>query len=85
MIGRRWLLYKAVQPYEAQSKVAYDVFYQTMFAALARRYCIAVLQETQYFVELFVPTNTNLDFDVLWGALVTELFSERNLLRHSSD
>lgn len=78
-IGKRWLLYKAVQPYEAQSRVAYDVFFQTMFATLARQHCITVLSDNDYAVELFVPVQYDGDFDELWDVLVADLYSEENL------
>gem|GEM_PF-2396267 len=79
IIGRQWLLYKTVQPYETQSRVAYDLFFQTIFATLARQQHITVLRETDYYVEMFVPVQFQGGFDELWDMLVAELFSERNL------
>ncbi|MCX6048894.1 MAG: hypothetical protein NT075_27655 [Chloroflexi bacterium] len=78
-IGSVIRLFKRIQPYEAQSRIAYDVFYQRLYEFLARDYQIVVLHDSENDLELFVPTGRSFDWAEIWDAAVKKLFGLENL------
>ncbi len=78
-IGSTIRLFKTNQPYEAQSRIAYDVFYETFFNLLARQHQIVAFHQTDFDVEIFVPQGRNLEFEDVWEETVAQLFGLENL------
>lgn len=78
-IGTVVQLFKRIQPYEAQSSIAYDVFYQRLYEFLASDYQIIVLHDSENAVELFVPAGRPFDWTMIWEAAVRKLFGLENL------
>lgn len=78
-IGMLKRLFKRIQPYEAQSRIAYDVFYENFYDFLAANYQIIALHDSESEVELFVPTERSFDWEEIWSAAVDKLFSLENL------
>lgn len=78
-IGTVIRLFKRIQPYEAQSRIAYDVFYQRLYEFLASDYQIVVLHDSENDLELFVPTGRSFDWAEIWDAAVKKLFGLENL------
>ena len=78
-IGTVVRLFKRIQPYEAQSSIAYDVFYQRLCEFLASDYQIIVLHDSENAIELFVPDGQSFDWPVIWEAAVRKLFGLENL------
>lgn len=78
-IGTVERLFKRIQPHEAQSSIAYDVFYQRLYEFLASDYQIIILHDSDNAVELFVPTGQIFDWSVIWEAAIKKLFGLENL------
>jgi hypothetical protein len=78
-IGTVACLFKRIHPYEAQSSIAYDVFYQRLYEFLASDYQIIVLQDSASTVELFIPAGQPFDWPVIWEVAVKKLFGLENL------
>lgn len=77
--GKLLQLYKTFQPFEAQARIAYEVFFARFFDYLATRYKVVVLQENEATVELFLPTTIGFDLETAWIEGVAHVFSENNL------
>lgn len=78
-IGTVVSLFKRIQPYEAQSRIAYDVFYQRLYEFLASDYQVVVLHDSADALELFVPTGQPFDWTAIWDSAVEKLFGIENL------
>jgi len=78
-IGSVIRLFKRIQPYEAQSSIAYDVFYQRLYEFLASDYQIVVLHDSENDLQLFVPTGRSFDWAEIWDAAIKKLFGLENL------
>ena len=78
-IGKVKRLFKRIQPYEAQSRIAYDVFYENFYDFLAENHQIVVLHNGESDLELFVPTGQSFDWTEIWSAAVDKLFGLENL------
>lgn len=80
-IGRVIDLYKASLPYEAQSRIAYNVFFDRAFHYLAREHKIVVLHQSEQSATLFIPGEQLFDWDILWSGIVDDVFGRDNLRR----
>ena len=78
-IGQIVQLYKSSQPFEAQAKIAYDVFFDRAFDFLAAKHKIIVLTHSKYTVEIFVPGNRPFDMESLWEEISDYVFGLDNL------
>ncbi len=80
-IGKVMMLFKPTLPFEAQARIAYEVFFDRFFEQLASKYKVVVIQDNLLSVELFVPEIVSFDLDMLWQKTVKELFSVEELRR----
>ena len=80
-IGTTHALYRTVLPYEAQVRVAYEVFYRGFLDFLSRRLSAVVLAETDTDVELFVPASRQFSLAETWTQYVDAQFSTDALHR----
>jgi hypothetical protein len=78
-IGTLKRLFKKTKPYEAQSRIAYDVFYENLYDFLAENYQIIVLHDNESDVELFAPSSRSFDWESIWSATVNKMFSLEKL------
>jgi hypothetical protein len=75
------MLFKPTLPFEAQARIAYEVFFDRFFEQLATKHKAIVIQDNVLSAELFVPAKITFDLDVLWQETVKELFSVEGLRR----
>ncbi len=80
-LGRIVRLYKETQPYEAQLRIAYEVFFTRFFDFLALQKHILLLHESDADVLLFVPAGQSFVLEEIWCAAIDEIFSVQNLRR----
>lgn len=80
-IGTLLTLFKPTLPFEAQARIAYEVFFDRFFEQLALKYKVVVTQDNVLSTELFVPERVTFDLGVLWRETVKDLFSVEGLRR----
>ncbi len=80
-IGKRLTYYKTVLPYEAQTRVAYDIFFDRFITFIGRQYKTVVLQQSDLTMELFAP-GQGFELDSVWQAFVKDAFSTEALKRY---
>lgn len=78
-IGALEVLFKPTLPFEAQARIAYEVFFDRFFAQLAVKYKAVVIQDNLLSTEIFVPEDVAFDLDLVWQETVKELFSVEGL------
>ena len=79
LIGELCTYYKTALPYEAQARVAYDVFFDRFAAFIGKKYKVAVLQQSDFDLELFVPDGQVFDLEEVWNAFIRTIFSADEL------
>ena len=67
---------------EAQARVAYEVVLDGFWRFASARYKVALLEETDFDAQLFVPRGGGLKLEESWRAYVEHAFSEEQLRRN---
>jgi hypothetical protein len=80
-IGLRRTYYKTVLPYEAQTRVAYDIFFDRFVAFVGRKHKAVALQHNDLTIDLFVPA-PNFDLELVWPNFVEDAFSVETMQRY---
>lgn len=78
LIGERHTFYKTVLPYEAQARVAYDIFLDRFLNFVGKQYKAVVLQQSDLTLQLFVP-GQGFELESVWLAFVKAAFSTEAL------
>lgn len=80
-IGIRRTYFKTVLPYEAQTRVAYDVFFDQFVTFAGKQYKAIMLQQNDLSVELFIP-NIKFDLNAIWSGFIADVFSANAMQRY---
>lgn len=80
-IGKTLFLYKTVIPHEAQSRIAYEIFYETFFDLLAQQWKILSLSQNEFAVEIFIPAGQEFQLESAWEDACRQIFGLQNLRR----
>ncbi len=77
-IGRKLILFKSPLPGELQARLAIESATDRFVEYLQKIYHIAVLDDSDYHIQVFIPSNSTLkDFKVVWEDFIGEvIFSE---------
>jgi hypothetical protein len=79
LIGKICTYYKTAWPYEAQARVAYDVFFDRFAAFLGKQYKAIILQQSDFDLELFVSDEQVFDLREVWASFIKMVFSADEL------
>lgn len=78
-IGELHTCYKTALPYEAQARIAYEVFYDRFMAFIGKQYKIVTLEQNDFEMELFAPDGQEFDLENVWAAFIKHAFSADEL------
>lgn len=81
LIGELHTYYKTALPYEAQARVAYDVFFDRFAAFISKQCKVVVLQQSDFDLELFLPGKQTFNLEEAWGVFIKAIFSADELRR----
>lgn len=80
-IGVRRTYYKTVLPYEAQTRVAYDIFFDRFVTFIGKEHKAVVLQHSELMIDLFVPT-PHFELETVWPSFLENAFSAETMQRY---
>ncbi len=78
-IGGILILYKTTQPYEAQARVAYDIFLDRFIGFIGERYKAIALHQSDSDVEMFAPHGSGFSLEAAWSKFIEMMFSANEL------
>jgi hypothetical protein len=82
-LGEIKVLYKAPLPGELQAKLAYISAIDRFLEYLQKKYCVIVLDESDYHVRLFIPVKYQLNFDKEWEFFIKNVMF--SIYDHNND